>query len=275
MSVSLSPLGGNSHNFSLTVADFTIRVNCNHGKLAEIMSERYHDFPAKQAATFTTDIQWVGKERTSSLLDTNTDFQEAVLHFSAPGYQGFINEKTGQGQLQLSSAQPVEDIDYYLRVAFALLAHSAGGILMHTAGIVRDGRAYLFFGHSGSGKTTACRVSADQHTILNDDLILLTPQNGEWIAHGTPFWNPTQIKPSNQNAPVAGMYLLIQAPHVAIHKLAPGQATAALISNVPVIPQDTFRSIKLLELLSTLQKNIPVYQLHFLPDNSFWDVIPN
>ncbi len=275
MSDSLSPLGENSHSFSLTVADFTVQVNCNHGKLAKIMRDRYRDFPARQATTFTADIQWVGKERTSSLLDTNTDFQEDVLHFSAPGYQGFINEKTGQGQLRLSSAQPVEDIDYYLRVVFALLAHKFGGILMHTAGIIKDEHAHLFFGHSGSGKTTVCRVSADQFTILNDDLVLLMPQDQSWLAYGTPFWNPTQIKPTNQSAPVAGMYLLVQAPQVAIDKLAPGQAAAALISNVPVIPQDSFRSIKLLGILSEIQKCIPIYELSFLPDNTFWDVIPN
>ncbi len=239
------------------------------------MRERYHNFPARQPAIFTANIQWVGKDRTSSLLDTGTDFQEGVLHFSAPGYQGYINEKLKKGELQLSSTQPVEDIDYYLRVVIALLAHTANGILMHTAGIVRKGHAHLFFGHSGSGKTTACRVSAEDFTILNDDLILLLPKDGEWIAYGTPFWNPTQIMPSNQCAPVAGMYLLIQDLIVALQELAAGQATAALISNVPVIPQDTNRSLWLFNILTEIQERIPIFSLHFLPDNSFWDVIPN
>jgi hypothetical protein len=167
----------------------------------------------------------------------------------------------------------VEDIDYYLRVAFALLAHAAGGVLMHTAGIVRGGSAYLFFGHSGSGKTTACKVSADKCKILNDDLILLLPQENMWHAYGTPFWNPTQIKPSNQSAPVAGMYQLIQSKEVFTKNMGQAQATAALIANVPVIPRDPIRSTRLLEILWQLQKNIPVSELHFLPDNSFWNVI--
>lgn len=183
--------------------------------------------------------------------------------------------KPGGGNLRLSSAQPVEDIDYFLRVVLALLVHQSGGVLMHTAGIIRNGHVYLFFGHSGSGKTTVCKASADDYTILNDDLILLVPQGKNWLAHGTPFWNPTQIKPANRNAPVAKMmYLLIQDTRVYTQKLAPGKATAALISNVPVIPQDKDRSAQLLKVLSQLQSNSPVYELHFLPDNSFWDVIP-
>lgn len=262
------------HSFSLAIANFTVQVNCNHRQLAERLQQRYKEFSARHAPDFTAEIQWVGKERASSLLDTETTFKNSVLQFAAPGYQGFIDEKIGQGELCLSSAQPVEDIDYYLRVVFALLAHAEDGILMHTAGIVRNGQTHLFFGHSGSGKTTACRVSANDYTILNDDLILLLPHEEGWLAHGTPFWNPTQIKPTNQSAPVAGMYLLIQSKKVFIRNIGGGQATAALISNVPVIPQDPVRSIRLLEILAQLRKTVPISELHFLPDNSFWNVIP-
>jgi hypothetical protein len=263
----------NWQGFSLSIANFRIQANCNHSQLAQKLRQRYHEFQTPQKPNLRIDVQWMGTERSSSLLDTKTAFRNGVLAFSALGYQGFIDEKKGQGKLQLSSAHPVEDIDYYLRVAFALLANAAGGILMHTAGILRDKRAYLFFGHSGSGKTTVCQVSAEVHTILNDDLILLLPRKNSWRAYGTPFWNPTQIKPSNQSAPVVGMYHLIQSKKVYAQKMGEAQATAALIANVPVIPQDPMRSKQLLETLSQLQKTIPIFELHFLPDDSFWNVI--
>lgn len=268
----------NFFNFSLGIADFTLSVKCNHYQLVENLAARYADFPPGKSNSFSAQIEWVGTERNSSLLDTKTNFQNGILHFSATGYQGFIDEEAGHGYLQLSSVQPVEDIDYFLRVALALLVHKADCILMHTAGIVRNGQSYLFFGHSGSGKTTICKASANKgskatNVILNDDLILLEPQGEKWIAHGTPFWNPTQIKPSNQCAPVAGMYYLIQDKRVYTQKLARAKATAALFSNAPVIPQDPVRSVNLLEMFTQLQSITPVYELHFLPDNSFWNVI--
>ena len=266
------------YNFRLGIADFTISVNCSHYQLAENLAARYTCFPPGKSTHFHARIDWVGTERNSSLLDTKSNFKKGILHFSASGYQGYIDEKAGYGYLRLSSVQPVEDIDYYLRVALALLVHDADCILMHTAGIARNGQSYLFFGHSGSGKTTICRVSAnmgskDNLTILNDDLILLERQEEKWVAHGTPFWNPTQIEPSNQCAPIAAMYYLIQDKEVYKRKLTQGMAIAALLSNVPVIPQDSLRSIHLVDRLTQFFRFTPVYELHFLPNNSFWNVI--
>jgi len=265
--------------FSLGITNITLQIKCNHKHLSETLGKRYSTFPPGEGVSFTAQIDWIGKERNSSLLDTNTNFQDSILHFSAPGYRGFIDEKTGQGYLQLSSIQPVEDIDYFLRVVLALLVHQVGGVMMHTAGIVRKDQAYLFFGHSGSGKTTVCRTtmegsSNDDFKILNDDLIILLPHSNRWLAYSTPFWNPTQMIPDNQSAPVDGIYLLMQDNHVYTQQLTPGKATAAVIANIPVIPQDPVRSVQLLEILTSLQRRIPVYELHFLPDNSFWNVIP-
>ena len=71
------------------------------------------------------------------------------------------------------------------------------------------------------------------------------------------------------------MYHLIQDKSVFLHELTPGLATASLLSNVPVIPQDPTRNKKLLDLLRSLQDHIPIYELHFLPDNSFWNILPD
>ena len=267
-------------HFGLGIAKFSLKIKCSHEKLVENLAARYAAFPPAHTNQFTAQINWVGIKRNSSLLDTNTNFQNGILHFSAPGYQGYIDEKAGYGYLELSSVQPVEDIDYFLRVALALIVHNADCILMHSAGIVRDGHSHLFFGHSGSGKTTICKASVNDRSkerikILNDDLILLEPCGDQWLAHGTPFWNPTQIEPSNQCAPIAGMYYLVQDNKVFVKKLSNSTAIAALLSNVPVIPQDSSRSVHLLNLLSRLQKSTPINELHFLPDNSFWNVIPN
>jgi hypothetical protein len=260
-------------DFTLAIADINVRVRCNNDKLADILRERYREFQSKSTIAFYAQIDWNGQDRHTSILDQTVTFQDGILRFKTPGYDGFIDEKKGEGTLQFSSTQPVDEIDYFLRVIFALLANANNGVLLHTAGIVRNGFAYLFFGHSGSGKTTVCRVSSSDYTIINDDLILLLPEGNSWRAYGTPFWNPTQIKPSAISAPVASMYLLIQAKNVAVYKLSASQAIAAMIANVPIIPKDPNRSVHLIDILSKIQQDITIHELHFLPDNSFWKII--
>jgi hypothetical protein len=261
------------YTFSLSIAGLTVSVTSDDAALIDGLRRRYRAFRAVGAAQLTAHVRLVGHLRTSALLDTGTIFREGVLHFTAPGYEGSVDEEAGEARLTVSSTQPVEEVDYFLRVVCALLAFRAGGLLFHAAGIVRQGRAYLFFGHSGSGKTTVARLSADD-VVLNDDLVLLMPQEDSWIAHATPFWNPSQIRPAGPcSGPLAAMFRLVQDTEVYLEQMGPAQALAELVSNVPVIPADPARSIELLAVSRRLLDAVPVYMLHFLPDASFWDVV--
>jgi hypothetical protein len=258
--------------FSLSIAGLGVEVNCSHKALAEVLAKRYAAFPANGEIHLHADVQWNGKERESALLDTGTRFQGCILKFEAPGYQGWIDEHEGQARLNISSNQPVEEIDYFLRVVYALLAFKSGGLLFHSAGIVHQGMAYLFFGHSGSGKTTVSQLSSND-VVLNDDLLLLLKKGEGWYAFGTPFWNPTQTSPTATSAPIKKMLRLVQDTEVSLNPLPAGKAIAELISNVPVLPLDPDRSASLLLQLQQIRKVIPVYELHFLPDASFWSLI--
>ena len=258
--------------FSLSIAGIGVAVRCNDASLAARLRRRYRAFPATGTIQLTARIDLAGQLRATALLDTGTTFRDGVLHFTAPGYEGFIDEKAGEAQLLLSSAQPLEEVDYFLRVAYALLALRAGGLLFHAAGIVRRGRGYLFFGHSGSGKTTVARLSPDD-LVLNDDLVLLMPKGRRWVVHATPFWNPTQVRPTCRSVPLTAMFRLVQDKEVYLEEMGRGEMLAELVANVPVIPSDPIRSHKLLEVGRRLLRQVPIYRLHFRPDASFWRVV--
>ena len=66
----------------------------------------------------------------------------------------------------------------FLRVTYALLLIRHGGFLFHSAGMIRNGCGYLFYGHSGSGKTTVSRLSQNHVTLLSDDLVAGPPPAG-------------------------------------------------------------------------------------------------
>lgn len=266
------------YNCSIGIAGLNTLVFSNNEDLILALQNRYGAYPCQGDILLEVNVDYVGKKRTSSMLDTATQFEDGICHFCAPGFEGFIDSMSGVGELILSSKRPLDDVDYYLRVAYALLSFDSGGLMFHAAGIVREGEAYLFFGHSGAGKTTVARVSNDD-LVLNDDLLLLLPvisrgdQSANWIAYATPFWNPTQVAPTNQYAPVRGLYRLVQDQDVYLESMGSGQALAELVSNVPVIPDDLWRGEELLNRCARLIEDIPVNLLHFLPDSSFWEAI--
>jgi hypothetical protein len=265
--------GSSENTIGLSTAGLGVIVHCDDPGVAMALKRSYQDFPLDQTPDLTLDVTLSGRERVSPLMDTGTEFRDGMLHFNAPGYKGRIQVPGDTGKLRLSSAYPVEDIDYALRVAYALLAFQAGGVMLHAAGIDRDGVAFLFTGgHSGSGKTTVARLSA-RAIVLNDDLVILLPERSGWQVHGTPFWNPTQFEPRARSAPLGGNFRLVQADHVEIESMSSGLAIAELVANVPVIPQDPVRSAVLLRRLGDINRAVPLKKLHFTLDDSFWDLI--
>lgn len=80
-------------------------------------------------------------------------------------------------------------IENYLRIVAAYSALMRGGLLIHSAGIVVDERAYLFLGRSGAGKTTVSKMALDtQADVLSDDInIVLPSEKGGFCVGAVPF----------------------------------------------------------------------------------------
>ncbi len=256
----------------IAMGGISVQLKCAPSSLQASLRSYYKDFLHIGPAEFCASIHWEYSKMTVDHLDPKLIFTPDGLQFVSPEFRGFLDVSRGMADVNLQSPQPFPVIDYFIRIVFSMLAFRAGGLLFHGAGIVRNGKAFLFFGHSGSGKTTVARLSP-QDIVLNDDLILLLPEDGKWIAHATAFWNPTQVHPTYQAATLVGLFLLVQARQVCAEKMALGQALAEIVSNVPVIPADTGRNAQLMELVFSMLRKVPAYRLHFLPDNSFWQAV--
>jgi len=263
---------------NLAIAGIRVRLACDNHRLTELLRGRYRDFLSDGQPYLEAVVTLSDQPGLSSLLNAEIEFQGGVLRFIASGYQGNIDAGAGRAELQLSSVRAVEEVEYFLRIIYAVAAYENGGLLFHAAGIVKGEQAYLFFGHSGAGKTTAARLSK-RYLVLNDDLLLLLPGSPDsqdpwvWSAYATPFWNPTQVRPAAAGAPIAGLYRLVQDKKVYLEPISKGQALAELIANFPVIPDDPGRNEGLISRALSLLKAAPAYRLHFLPDDSFWNVI--
>jgi len=264
---------------TLDLAGWRLRLECHPLALADAIAARYAPFAAPDTDVVPPDLTARVIEENNScerpLLDNIRIQQDGENYlFDAPGFSGQIDLCDHTATLALDSTTPLEGVEYFIRIVYALLADHAGGMLLHAAGLLVDGEVYLFTGLSGSGKSTV--VALSPHAVaLNDDLIILRPNGQRWIAYGTPFWNPEMQARAGQTAsgPVAGVYRLVKDIDVYLEPLSPATAAAELVANCPVIAGLPERLPGLLARCWALAQTVPVQRLHFRKDPSFWETL--
>lgn len=142
------------------------------------------------------------------------------------------------------------------------------GLYLHASAVVLEGRAYLFSGHSGAGKSTHTRlwqqIFGAGARVINDDKPVLRRIGGKWIAYGTPWCGKDGIN-RNESAPLGGICYLKKGQKNEIRRLSKREAMERILAQTIRRFPDTERLDKLLTLLEQLLEEIPVYELENLP----------
>ena len=164
------------------------------------------------------------------------------------------------------------DLDSLLRVLLSVVLLPRCGFLLHAATVVRDGKAYVFMGRSGAGKSTVASLSPPG-SVLTDEISLLRCFQGTWRAYGTPFWGEFRAEGQNCSAPLASVHELVQSPRNAKEPLTAKQALGALLGNTLFFTAAREPRQNLLGILLDLIRSVPVHRLQFRRDTSFWEVV--
>jgi hypothetical protein len=250
---------GPRQQFELSIGCVPLRLQMSDAQLFGAASERYAAFT--DAAEHPIDIALNDATLADSEpADFGYEFEGAVLQAFSSGirFDGVKNQYA---------------LDSLLRVflSWKLLEHQ--GFLLHAATVIRDGKAYVFTGRSGAGKSTVATLSP-QGSVLTDEISLLRRENGIWRAYGTPFWGDFKAAGSNSSAPVAGIFRLLQAPENRVELLRPIAVLRTLLPNVLFFSTQTESTRKLLEVLNRAATEIPGYNLSFRKNPTFWEVLP-
>ena len=143
------------------------------------------------------------------------------------------------------------------------------GFYLHASAVVVDGKAYLFSGFPGAGKSTHARhyleAFGDRAVIINDDKPVLRRLDGVWYAYGTPWCGKDGIN-KNVKAPVVGVCFLVKAPHNKIRRLSVPEAMQRLLGQTIHRYPEAEPMNRLLGHLERFLLEIPVYELENLPD---------
>ena len=178
---------------------------------------------------------------------------------------------------QLAIAETVGDalhraVENFLRVVSAHWFLRRGGLLIHAAGVVRNGRAHLFFGPSGSGKTTVTLLSGAD-LILGDDLVLLQRAGSGFEACAVPFRGLYREPPqTDRTFPLAGIYRLVKDGKDFLEDLPPSRGTAELMGSLPFVMEGGGAAVAL-DSVSCLAGSEVIRRLHFRKSADFWNLL--
>ena len=159
--------------------------------------------------------------------------------------------------------------------------------LVHSCGVEKDGRAFLFAGRSGSGKSTiGMKLLARGERVLGDDMIPVSRGEAGWQAHASPMGGdiPRPLL-ANTSAPLEAVYFLEHSGENICRRLDTTQALASLMSSV-VPAQEIKYSIRqtieeydheslsvLMHDASMLASEVPCFSLSYLFDEQPWEQI--
>jgi hypothetical protein len=143
------------------------------------------------------------------------------------------------------------------------------GIMLHASAVALDGKAYLFSGQSGIGKSTHTglwqQTFGDKVKLFNDDKPALRRFDGEWYAYGTP-WSGKHGININMKVPVAGICFLKRGDQNKIRRLSPTEALPQILSQTLRKFKDTERLSLMLDLVDKLMREVSVYELYNRPE---------
>ena len=195
------------------------------------------------------------------------------------------DEVRGQGKI-LQTCSPFA-IDSVLRIVHSLIQARQGGFLLHGASAIRNGRAFLFSGVSGAGKTTISRLAPPDATILTDEISYIRrlpaastasgveKNNADSIyeACGTPFAGELARVGANKRAPIAQLFFLTQGPENRIDPIPPSDALRLLLRNILFFADDANLVEMVFRSAFEFLARVPASRLTFLPDQRVWELV--
>lgn len=191
------------------------------------------EFPALTGRCLSTSFNDLGE---ASLYDAGRCWAVALV--PEPGDAPRImtmSKDLRQATVWLREDDPRYDfvMDSMTRIFFSQYAATRRSLMLHASVVELDGKAYVFMGRSGIGKSTHSRLWAETFPgcrLLNDDCPLVVGgADGRFMVSGTPWSGKTPCF-RNQMRPVAGIVQLRQAP---ANRFVPLEGISAFVSFIP------------------------------------------
>ncbi|HEX4782027.1 MAG TPA: hypothetical protein VH301_14785 [Usitatibacter sp.] len=249
-----------------------VGLSTSSDAFAGILAKRFAGFmePAGEA-DYLFDVEVVEARDDASDEDVRVWREEGLWRIERGDFRAVLDPRTRRGRIR-QHANPYS-VDSLLRIVHTIALADEGGFLLHAASVVRGGRAQVFTGASGAGKTTLSRLAPPDTHVLTDEISYLRREDTGYVAYGTPFSGELGVPGANVSAPLAAIHLLAQGPENRVEDVAPAAAARAILGNVLFFAEDAMLVRRVFAAVLDAVERVPVRCLTFVPDESVWEVL--
>ncbi len=147
-------------------------------------------------------------------------------------------------------------------------------LLLHASAVIYEGKAYLFLGKSGTGKSTHSRMwlsAFEGSELLNDDHPIVRIEGGKATAYGSPWSGKTPCY-RNLSAPLGAIVRISRAQENHLETLSPLKSFASITTSCSgaqwsrKLMDDKVRS------LEQLTQSTKCFTMHCLPNTEAAEV---
>jgi hypothetical protein len=254
-----------------------------HGRADVEIRARWTDTPAEGGGRmlFDSGAAWQLRQADGDFLFT---FRSSIGG-SVPYKTARFNSAFTEGDVQLSRRHfesHLSDAAYPLQypldeLVMIHLLSQGKGVEIHGCGLLDSaGRAYLFVGQSGAGKSTMARLWLDEAgvSLLSDERVVLRTDRDPIAVYGTPWQGDAQLA-SPQSGTLAAVFFLNRG---ATHAVAPirGSQAAARLFSCAFLPFHSAQGVdRTMTAIEQVTRDTPCYDLWFVPDPTVVGVVKN
>jgi hypothetical protein len=256
----------------IEIGGMPVRVNTDDQAFLEMLQNRYAGFiGAAGPAEMEFDVELTQPAFADPDAEVRVTHGLGRWRMTRGDFQAEWEPNARRGWIR-QSANPYS-IDAVLRIVHTLVLARQGGFLLHSASAIRNGKAFLFAGVSGAGKTTISRLAPRDVTLLTDEISYVRRQADSYVAFGTPFTGELAKLGENTSAPITAAYLLAQGSGNRIDPIPAGEASRALLANVLFFAEDEDLVRSAFHSAFEFVNRVPVSRLTFVPDSRVWELI--
>ncbi|MBU0567036.1 hypothetical protein KJ693_00445 [bacterium] len=255
----------------IEVGKVVLSIKTNDYGFDRLMKKRFCTFLSSDSPELFIEIQVKEKSQIQLEKSKQVAIDDQRIFFSRNFYcAGLVDLNEKMGRVLVVPSVKDKFFESIISRVLSYFLIDFGGVLLHAASIMVDSnRGFIFCGESGCGKTTNANLST-KYTVLNDDMTLIRKINNQYKVFSTPFYrNGVNI---NVCAQIENLLFPRKDKEVYIKKSTVHSSLEEIMNNVFLLFQEIpfpFRG-KLFNLCAEIAEKIPSYELHFLPDESFW-----